>query len=303
MESHDQHTGLPHSCDIRRLGLSPDEITSVEPISQRHINTIYRICCNGRWYVLKCIDRPEMSTELLAYRLLLQERVPVLPHRAGENALLLEDLAHSEVWRLAEEADMAREETGRAIAEWYRRFHDAGRRLLARQTPGLDSLQREADRVTATSVRSLPTRLALRNVRVLDWAAEQVEQVVRAIHQLPQTLSYNDFHWSNLAMRRTGGQEGIVFDYHLLGIGMAYSDCRNVVGSLLGGARDAFHETYGKTSDLERLLDAPVAVLHALLQAAECTPLPRWAGPLIDMIDNGTFERELHAALEAIGRE
>jgi hypothetical protein len=298
MCSETQQDRLPEECDLGQLGLSQAQVSSVEVICRRRINTIFRVCCGGRWFVLKWIDRPEMSTELLAYCLLAQERVPVLPHKAGDRALLLEDLASSSEWRLADEADMTREETGRGIAAWYRRFHEAGRKLLLQRAPGLAGLGREADRVTPASVRALQIRLGLNDARVLDWAAAHVDPVVQAIRFLPRTLNYNDFHWSNLAINKTDGSSVIVFDYHLLGQGLPYSDCRNVMGCLQGNARQAFAEAYGPVGPYEPVLDAPIATLHALLQASECSTLPRWAHPLIEAVRDGTFERELRAAID-----
>ncbi|MFA6134087.1 MAG: hypothetical protein WC869_08745 [Phycisphaerae bacterium] len=298
MCSETQPDRLPEACDLEQLGLSQDQVLSVEVICRRRINTMFRVCCGGRWFVLKWIDRPEMSTELLAYRLLAQERVPVLTHTAGDRALLLEDLASSCDWRLADEADMTSEETGRGIAAWYRRFHEAGRKLLLQQPAAWQGLQREADRVTPESIHTLQIRLGLEDARVLDWAAGQVDPVVRAIRRLPQTLNYNDFHWSNLAVNRTDCASIIVFDYHLLGQGLPHSDCRNVMGCLQGNARQAFAEAYGPVGPYEPVLDAPIATLHALLMASECPKLPRWAHPLVEAVRDGTFERELHAAID-----
>jgi hypothetical protein len=118
------------------------------------------------------------------------------------------------------------------------------------------------------------------------------------MRNLPQTLNYNDFHWSNLAVNRTARSSVIVFDYHLLGQGIAYSDCRNVMGCLQGNGRQAFIEAYGPVSPYEPVLDAPIATLHALIQASECPKLPSWAHPLIEAVRNGTFEREFRAAIE-----
>lgn len=54
------------------------------------------------------------------------------------------------------------------------------------------------------------------------------------MRSLPETLTYNDFHWSKLARSRPlpTGREVIFYDYHVLGLGLASSDCRNVTSVL-----------------------------------------------------------------------
>jgi len=291
---------LPATCDLRQLGLAEADITSVEVICRRRINTVYRLRGAGTWYVLKWIEQPERSVELRAYELLARGGVPVLPYRAGERALLLEDLGHSPTWRLAEEGDMEREETGVAVAKWYRSFHDAGRQLLATMPGAFGGLRCEAEKVTAAAVQALRDRFNLPEA-VIRQAAEQIDAIVQAVLRQPRTLNYNDFDWSNLALPRIGGAPAIVFDYHLLGAGMAYSDCRNVARCLRGRAREAFWEAYGAISELERVLDGPVTTLHALLQAAESPRLPTWAGALIEHVRDGTLEGQLREARAAIG--
>ena len=300
MDASPPQAALPASCDLASLGLAAEAVTSVEVICRRRINTVYRICCAGKWHVLKWIQRPEMSVELAAYELLGQRGVPLLPHRPGKQALLLEDLDHCDAWRLAAEADMDREETGSAVAAWYRRFHDAGRRLLATNRGALGALRCEAEKVTAEGVRALAARLSLPEP-AMRTAAEQIVPIVQAILRQPQTLNYNDFHWSNLALSNTDAPQAIVFDYHLLGVGMAYSDCRNVSTCLRGRGREAFWAACGPVNELERVLDAPVATLHGLLQAAESPRMPTWAGALMGQVLDGTLDRQLRQASAAIG--
>lgn len=290
---------LPALCDLHQLGLLREDVTSVEVICRRRINTVYRIQHAGTWYVLKWIEQPQKSVEMLAYSALSKSGVPVLPYRAGDRALLLEDLAHSQAWRLAEESDMEREHTGAAVARWYRDLHHAGRALLATEPGDSSPFRCEAEGLTPDAVLSLADRLRLPE-GMIRQAAGRIGRVVQAVLQQPNTLTYNDFHWSNLALSKSGDLRAVVFDYHLLGAGMAYSDCRNATMCLQGRAREAFWRAYGSASELERVLDGPVATLHALLQAAELPRLPAWAKPLMDQVCDGTFEAQLRQAEDAI---
>jgi hypothetical protein len=110
------------------------------------------------------------------------------------------------------------------------------------------------------------------------------------------------FHWTNLALSRQQCTlvRAIVYDYHLLGIGLAYSDCRNVVSSLGEQARPAFWEAYGPVDEREAILDAPVSVLFSLSVAVQMPRFPHWANECLRKAKSGELENNLKRALEII---
>lgn len=226
---------LPKELDLERLGLDPDRSSRVVLIRRKHGSALYRLWHGDRSFILKWFAGPGPSKEVRSYALLQEHGVPTLPvHGRTQNALLLEDLTASPTWRLAEEQDVTRRRTGTAIARWYRLLHEAGRRILTNSDGAPEFLAREADSLSPAVVVSIVEKLGLRGNRVWKLAADHVEPLKQAMRAMSETLNYNDFHWSNLALSRGRGRSlnAIVFDHHLLGIGMAYSDCRNVVGSL-----------------------------------------------------------------------
>jgi hypothetical protein len=109
---------------------------------------------------------------------------------------------------------------------------------LAR-TPGF--LEREVNSLDAETIIRIGKQLGLNHDLVWTLAAKHIEAIKDAMRSLPETLNYNDFHWTNLALSRRSvpSLRAVVYDYHLLGIGLCYSDCRNVVGSL--GDRASLH--------------------------------------------------------------
>lgn len=115
----------------------------------------------------------------------------------------------------------------------------------------------------------------------------------------PTTLSYNDVHWTNLALSRedTPALRAIVFDDHLLEIGPAYGDYHNVRGALGESARMAFECAYVVIDEREAALDAPTSVLYALHIAVQRPQLPRGALPLVRKITIGELEAELRRAI------
>lgn len=252
--------------------------------------------------ILKWTPKEAAGVEIPGYLLLEELGVPALPLYAHtDQALLMEDLTHSTTWRLATGADAARPEVGRAVARWYRTFHRAGEAMLARDDPP-DFLARESDALTPASIRTTARTLDLAHLPVWDLAVECIARLKAAVDQLGVTLNDNDFHWTNLALSRkadvrTGDPQAIVFDYHLLGIGMRTSDCRNATGGLAGGAVDAFWAVYGPVDPREEVLDRPLATLYGLHVAARMPHFPGWAESSRDRVLDGSLARDLRAAI------
>jgi hypothetical protein len=287
-----------------QLGLDRGQIRAVVPLSERHGHALWRLVTARQSYVLKWFPPGDAcATEMQAYALLRQLGVPTLPvHAAAEDALLLEDLAASPEWRLASQEDVACAAVGRAVARWYRVFHRRGTELLARPGGAPGFLRREIDRLDGDSIHAAGCHLALGSQAGWRLAMAQIEPLKAAMRALPETLNYNDFYWTNLALSRTLGseQQAIVFDYHLLGIGVRFSDCRNVVGSLAGDAVAAFWQEYGPPDEREEILDRPLSTLVALVTAARLSTFPRWARSSRDHVLCGGLERDLLAALELV---
>ena len=281
------------------VGLDPAAVERIDTVSKRHGHAVWRLVTAERSYVLKWLGRGSARVEIESYQLLRRLGVPTLPlYGSSAGALLLEDLERSPAWRLAGEADLGRAEVGRAVAHWYRVFHDAGQALLT-QGPRPDFLTRESDVLDPETVIGTGRALHLSRFSVWELAADHVELLKAAVERLSLTLNYNDFHWTNLALSSPQGEEleVLVFDYHLLGMGMRYSDVRNVVGSLSGGAPGAFRDAYGAIDPLEETLDRPLATLHNLAMAARMAELPKWARASRERVVRGDLERDL---LEAI---
>jgi hypothetical protein len=290
-------------CDLSAVGLDPVEVTRAELIHQRHGDSLYRAQCSERSYVLKWFHNPAQAIEVRGYALLEGLGVPTLPvHGRTENALLLEDLVSSPNWRLAVEADAERAETGAAVARWYRTFHALGEKLITDPDGPPPFLGRETDALNPEAVREIAAKLDIGDDPVWALAAEHVEAIVAAMRALPETLNYNDFYWTNLALSRHSAPrlEAIVYDYHLLGIGLRTSDCRNAAGSLGERAAAAFWEAYGPVDAREGILDEPMATLYGLLVAVRSPRFPDWARDCVRMVESGALESSLRRAIEIV---
>ena len=290
---------LPPADDLGALGLVHGE--GWELLSRRHGHRIYRVRQGGRTMILKWLGDSPQRTEVCAYTLLERLGVPTpRVHARLPHALLLEDLDADPRWRLAREVDANEPAVGCAVAAWYEALHAAGDRL--RVGVGFpDFLRRESDALTPVSVLAIGHRLGLADLAVMQRAAETIPDLVAAQRALPETLNYNDFHWTNLALTRSGiPPKALVFDYGLLGVGPRYSDLRNVASSLGSRAADAFLAVSGPVDPHQVLLDAPLATLYALHIATTRAHLPGWAARLVAQVQDGTLAKQLDRAIAAI---
>jgi hypothetical protein len=283
---------------IHDLGMDSAAIIHINTLSIEHGHAMWQVMTASRSYILKWL--PRTNVEIESYLLMKEIGVPTLQlFGSTAQALLLEDLTNSEKWRLATPDDMSRADVGRAVARWYRIFHHAGAALLS-QSKFPDFLTRETDELHPDSIRATGRLANLPDDPIWDFAAEHIELLKAATSKLSVTLNYNDFYWTNLALQRHAGDqpEAIIFDYHLLGVGMRYSDCRNVTGSLFGEAVDSFWDTYGDVDPREEILDRPLADLLDLVMAANMARFPKWAEPSRERLTNGELKRDLMRAVE-----
>ena len=275
---------------------------SVDPIREKHGNRLFRIILQGSSYILKVFGEPEESREICAYSLLEDIGVPTLHVIARtNNALLLEDLEVSDHLRLAHEEDIGKPEVGVALAEWYRALHNAGSTVRMGVDLRSSFLRREIDALTPASIQEVATRVRGSDKKKWSILAGNIDRVRNAVMSSAETLTFNDFHWTNLALSRNERPiRATVFDFHLLGLGMRYSDCRNVTGSLGPDAADAFRSAYGETDPREEVLDDLVAPLCALVEAFQRPRFPSWAVASLELAETGEIHNRLDRVFEVM---
>jgi len=286
----------------RELGIDPEQVKGEVIISERHGHRIWRMRLGNRSFVVKCFaDEISATAETAAYRILRQLGIRTLPvYGMSERALVLEDLSVSPRWRLACEEDIDRPKIGAALAAWYRLFHRRGSEFLGTSRPEPLVFRRESEALTAETMHETARALGLAGDPVWKTAIGALELLKAAESKLSTTFNYNDFHWTNLAVSR-GESEQLqvtVFDFHLIGIGMRYSDCRNVISSLGPRAADAFRAEYGPVDPREVIIDRPLSALHSLSVAVRLPRFPTWAHCELEFVKSAALLRSLEEAMD-----
>lgn len=274
---------------MKQMGIQPDHM---EKIQQKDGIGVYRVWRREKSYVLKHFEKPEFRREIECYRILQRLGIPTIPMIAStDEAILLEDLKADGAYRLAVPDDLKDERVLRKIARWYRLLHEKGRKGAA-QT----GLYSELDGLTRENFCLIGQKTGTAEEPVWHFLDEHSSDLLQKLNEIPKTLTYNDFYYTNLAVARDG-TGALMFDYHLMGTGMAASDVRNVTYGLSEGAKSAFLKEYGPVDPQEVLLDQVTSTLTALYTACLRESLPSWAEQELARVKNGSLLTRAQALL------
>ena len=256
--------------------------------------TTARVTCDGASYVLKCFEKDEYRREIDNYRLLQSLQIPTMQVIASTDAaLLLEDIDRSPVWRLGVEGDMDDLRVAEALAVWYRRLHEAGRAYVAAHGAGMYD---EADYFTRENLALVRKKTGTQNAAVWTVLERDFDAIHHKLQATHRTLTYNDFYYTNLIVARNRSA-AMMFDYNMLGKGIAYTDLHNVTWSLSDRAGEAFLSAYGGFDPQEAALDAVVSHMVTLYMACQRESFPSWARESLQTIQTPPFLQRIEALL------
>ena len=257
--------------------------------------SLYRVESEGRKLILKVFESREDAREIENYLTLSKLGVQTLPLLGyTQNAILLPDVEADGEYRLGKESDLSDPKIAGAIAGWYKILHKKGRAFLSGSRV---SMYDESDSITLENMRLIAEKTGTGGDMLWQAVTENYSIIRSRIDALPRTLAYNDFYWTNLIV--SGDDErAFMFDYNLLGKGIAYGDVRNVTCSLSQKAAEIFMREYGEDIPMEqKKADAFIAPLVTLHAACEQELFPSWAEGALKELKNGSILRSLEDLL------
>ncbi|MCI9278720.1 MAG: GNAT family N-acetyltransferase [Lachnospiraceae bacterium] len=253
--------------------------------------SLYRVESEGKKLILKVFENREDAREIDNYLMLSKLGIPTLPLLGyTKNAILLPDVDSSDEYRLGKESDLSDPKIAKAIAKWYTMLHEKGRDYLSgSEIPMYD----ESDLITANNMAVIAEKTGTTRNILWQVITENYNMIRSRIDALRRTLTYNDFYWTNLIVSKNG-ESALMFDYNLLGKGIAYGDIRNVTSSLSNDASEAFIQEYGDNIDEEeKKADAFISPLVTLINACEHETFPSWAKGSLEELKNGDVLKHL----------
>ena len=260
---------------------------------------MYRVESEERKLILKTFDNKEDTREIENYLLLSKLGIPtLLLLDYTDDAILLPDIEVSTEYRLGTKNDLNDTRVACAIAKWYRKLHSEGTRYLAENK---FSMYDESDAITVSNMEFVAMKTATKDNSLWKTVADNYNVIRSLIDVLPRTLTYNDFYYTNLIVAKDYSS-AFMFDYNMLGKGIAYGDVRNVTSSLSPEAATVFKNEYNTEGlEAEAFADAFISPLVTLYHACQLRELPLWAKGAYDELKNGDIEKHLHEWLNAEG--
>lgn len=279
--------------ELDKLGLSHNNI-DLQEIQNKDGIYLFRIVYENKNYVLKYFLNDEYTREIKNYSILKELNIPTIKvYACTDRALLLEDLEKSKKYRLGKDSDLIDIEVARALATWYSDLHSRGVKYIS-QNGG--NFYREFDVVTKENIDLIKNKSNTKDNKVWKLIFDNYDLIFSKIGNLEETLTYNDFYWTNLAVSNDK-KEAIMFDYNLLGVGFRYNDIRNVCSSLSEEAGRVFIEEYGVVDEDEKIIDEGISILVTLIFAYKRPKFPNWALESSAAIYNGELEKAIERIL------
>jgi len=276
--------------------ISPKPIQHFQLIRAKSRVYVYKCLYNGIPAVVKYFENDDDKREILNYRILTKHDIPTIKTLAlGKSSLVMEDISASKDWRLGISNDFEDTDVAKSLAQWYFTLHENGS-----TAPELDDLYFEYDNITKENLKTLIHKFP-EGKDLLEFVLSHFNRLRELIYQPSFTLTYNDFYWSNLVVRKDK-KAAMMFDYNLLGKGYRFSDFRNVCWSISDNAKAAFtdeyhqlyFEKYGRTrledEEVEKHIDDLAASLFTLIVAIiERESFPSWAEHTRSEVLNGNL--------------
>lgn len=266
---------------------------SLEEIRSKDGVFVYRVYIDKQPFVIKYFSNIDFRREIHNYQILASVGVPTINVISQtEQSILLEDICNSDDYRLGISEDLSDEESARLIAKWYKLLHAKGENVS-----NLSKLYNETDVIQKDSIAMIKEKSNTEDNKVWNLLLDNYHTLKSKISQCRQTLTYNDFYWTNLivAKKKTSA---MMFDYNFLGRGYRYSDIRNVCSSLSENAKAAFLEEYGEFDDREKIIDEGACILVDLIFGFQKESFPKWGEDSLELLKNGTLYKKVKKILE-----
>lgn len=277
--------------ELYELGLIHTEDIILDEIRNKDGLYLYRIKYRKDKYVLKYFLNDKYLREISNYIILQNLNIPTIKLIGYTNrSLLLEDLDRSFDYRLGIESDLKDEEVIRTLAKWYKKLHMEGIKKISKSSEGF---YRETDCITKENIELIKKKSNICDNKVWELILENIDVILGKIAMCEETLTYNDFYFTNLAVARDKSKS-LMFDYNFLGIGFKYNDIRNVCSSLSKGLGEIFIEEYGEINEHEKIIDEGISIVIGLIQAYKGKTVPGWADKLLESVNNGELEKSIY---------
>lgn len=281
--------------ELITMGLNYLATSELNEIRNKDGIYLYRVNYRDKSYVIKYYKGIVDTREILNYSILNRLNIPTINLiECTDKCLLLEDIDISNIYRLGIPSDLSDVEIARLIAKWYKTLHIQGERYLRKEKI---KLYRETDIITEENIALIKDKSGIKDNYIWQEINNNFQLIRSAISILDDTLTYNDFYWTNLIVKKDKSS-ALMLDYNLLGIGYSYGDIRNICLSLSNECKAAFLNEYGAYNYKEKVIDDVISPLISLIFAFRRISFPSWGNYALEQIKNRKFNKSLEKLID-----
>ena len=282
--------------ELQRMNIAFNKLTLIR---DKDGVSVWRVTTENNSFVMKCFEKQEYRREIANYKILGSLGVPTLKMIAHTDcSLLIEDIANIadikiSIYRLGTLEDLNNPNIASKIALWYKTLHKSGREYL-----NTHDFIDEYDCLTLENFKIIQEKTGTGDLEVWLIIEKYFEQIHSAVMNLPRTLVYTDFHFTNLAVA-CDNSSALIFDYNFFFKSYVYSDIRNVCRSLGNEeSKTAFLSVYGEFDELEIVVDDVSSILYSLNLACQRKIIPNWVKDNIEKLKDGRLLTAVKKLLE-----
>lgn len=256
----------------------------VTVLSNKDGVVVARIYDEEKTVVIKHFEKDIYRREIQCYDLLNELNIPTIKVLdRNDTTLLLEDMAEHDTFRLATKEDLKKRDVVVALSKFYKELHDKGEIYIKENADQVT--YSELDLVTSKNIEYVKEASGYKEEAYWQMITAVVEEMKTYVKNY-QTLTYNDFFYGNLIVKKDLS-ETFVFDYNFLGRGLRYFDLNNVMQQLSKEHQTLFLKHYGDYNPVEKMYCDTLSPLIGLIIAFEREVFPNWAKDDLNALKEG----------------
>ena len=281
--------------ELKKYGIEEAQISC---LSDKDGILVYQLASGGQHYVLKYFVKEDYQREIYYYQLLNKLAIKTINiYGHTDKSILMENINFNEDYRLANKEDLEVKEIIVSLADYYHELHDKGKVFL--RGDEAVNLYSEFKSIDEESILFLKEASGYENEAF--WKALPIFLAKwLPYYESHKTLTYNDFFYGNLIISKNL-REAFVFDYNLMGEGLAYFDISNVMSGLNEEMRAVFIKHYGYIANTETHINHVVSHMFALIRAYKRDSFPAWAIESKELLLSGEMAQFLEKCCTLIG--
>lgn len=282
--------------ELEKYYIYDSNILNLSVLSDKDNILVIKFTHEGKNYVFKYFKDDFQKREVENYNLLKKLGITTVKiYGMHSNSILMEDLTSNENTRLAAISDLKDEPIVRSLAKWYLKLHTSGKEYVNNNE--IKTMYCELDSLSYQRIEYIREKSNYDDEEFWELFYKNFNNI-KKMYMDKVTITYNDFFYGNMGI--VNNNDVIMFDFNLMGIGLAYFDIKNVTYGFSDILYDIFMEEYGSYDKEEELLYDVLSPIISLDVAYRKNEFPKWGVDSLEELTSGKTKEKLKELIKNI---